>query len=189
MQSLVEKEAQKYKKTWDIPSYHDYSHGENYADLFMEITGAEKGETVIDLGCGTGRGGQALKAKGLRPFYLDLENYNDNHPFIKQSLWERIPQRNPRYNYGLCCDVMEHLPPEYTMLAIRNMLDACDGLFLSICFQDETFGYMVGESLHLTVMPFTWWRDHLKEMGNLVEARDFSPPGERNLKVGVFYVK
>ena len=197
MLSLYEKEAEKYKQTWDIPSYHDYSHGENYADLFMEITGAQPGDTVIDLGCGTGRGGQELEAKGLRPTYLDLENYNDNHPFLEQSLWERIPQRNPRYNFGLCCDVMEHLPPEYTMLAIRNMLDACEGLFLSICFQDESFGAIIGETLHLTVMPFTWWRDHLSEMGNLVEARDFSPPTERSesgkkistLKVGVFYVK
>jgi hypothetical protein len=68
------------------------------------------------------------------------------------------------------------------------MLDACNGLFLSICFQDEAFSEIVGEPLHLTVMPFVWWRDHLAMMGNLVEARDFSPHPENKLKVGVFYL-
>jgi hypothetical protein len=26
--------------------------------------------------------------------------------------------------------------------------------------------------LHQTVQPFTWWRDSLKELGTIVEARD-----------------
>jgi SAM-dependent methyltransferase len=184
--SLVEVETEKYEKTWSIPDYHRYSHGEHYSEMFMEITGAKPGESVIDLGCGTGRGGQALEEQGLIPTYLDLKNYNNLEPFIDQPLWEPI---EGHWDYGLCCDVMEHLPPEYTMLAIKNMLDACEGLFLSVCFQDEAFGALVGEPLHLTVMPFVWWRDNLREMGNLIEARDLSPPSkERQLKVGVFYV-
>ena len=184
--SLHEHEAEKYEKTWSIPEYHDFSHGEFHADLFMEITGASKGETVIDLGCGTGRGGKALKKRGLKPAYLDLANYNKNRPFIEQPLWMPI---DGKWDYGLCCDVMEHLPQEYTMLAIHNMLEACDGLFLSICFDDEGFGQIVGEPLHLTVKPFTWWRDCLREIGTLEEARDFSPSSrQRDLAVGIFYL-
>ena len=183
---LVDSEALKYEQTWSIPDYHAYSHGENHAGLFMEMTGAKNGASVIDLGAGTGRGGKILEDKGLVPTYLDLANYNDLDPFIAQPLWEPI---KGAWDYGLCCDVLEHLPPEYTMLAIRNILDACGSVFFSVCFQDEAFSEIVGEPLHLTIMPFVWWRDHFREMGNLIEARDFSPsPTPNQLKVGVFYV-
>ena len=186
--NIAESERIKYEKTWSIPQYHNFSHGENHADLFMEMTGAKPGESVIDLGCGTGRGGKALEKKGLVPTYLDLANYNDMDPFIKQPLWEPIGSRYHEFDYGLCCDVMEHLPIEYTMLAIRNMLHACGSVFFSICFQDEAFGDIVGEPLHLTVRPFVWWRDHLEMMGTVIDARDFSPSPDNALKVGVFHV-
>ena len=184
--NLHEHEAGKYADVWQIPSYHNFSHGEFHADLFMEITGASPGETVIDLGCGTGRGGKALKKHGLKPTYLDLVKVGNLKPFRKQPLWKPIIGL---WDYGICCDVMEHLPAEFTMLAIHNMLEACGGLFLSICFQDESFGELVGEPLHLTVRPFTWWRDNLREVGTLEEARDFSPPDRKDqLKVGIFYL-
>lgn len=184
---LAEHEAAKYGQVWGIPDYHAYSHGEAWADsdLFAEVTGCKPGESVIDLGCGTGRGGKLLAEKcGLVPTFLDLVKVGDLAPFIEQPLWRPIPGE---WDHGLCCDVLEHLPPEFTMLAVANMLAACRrGVFLSICFQDEAFSEMVGEPLHLTVMPFTWWRDRLRTLGEVVEARDMSP--NNRLQVGVFYV-
>jgi hypothetical protein len=69
-----------------------------------------------------------------------------------------------------------------TMLVIARMLRLVKkGLFLSICTVPDTNGAWVGQPLHLTVQPFTWWRDQLSELGRVVECRDL-------LTSGVYYV-
>lgn len=171
-------EKQKYADIWDIPDYCRASPGKGYADLFRRMACPEAG-TVIDLGCGAGEGGRALEAFGLHVVYLDHVRVGDLDPFIEQPLWRSIPGV---YDYGYCCDVMEHIPQEFSMLCVRNMLNACREVFLSISFTPDRFGVYVGEPLHLTIRSFAWWRDRLREMGTLVDARDL-------LGEGVFLVR
>jgi hypothetical protein len=180
MIDILKHEQGKYEQIWDLPAYSDNSPGSKYADMFMQITGAQPKDSVIDLGCGAGAGGRALVEHKLLVTYLDFVQVPDvPEPFIQQSLWEPISAGT--WKYGFCCDVMEHLPPEFSMLAVHNMLEACDGVFFSIAFAPDYFGRFVGEPLHLNVKPFVWWRDRLAGMGNLIEARDL-------LGEGVFYV-
>ncbi len=183
-ESVLEHERAKYEQAWAIPRYSDNSPGENYAEMFEDMVYPQPGDSLIDLGCGAGAGGKMLtKRLGLNVTYLDLFRVDGvPEPFIEQALWAPLPKRNPLWKYGYCCDVMEHIPPEFSMLVIRNIMDACETAFFSIDFTKDNFGKLVGEPLHITLMPYTWWRDQLSEMGELIEARDL-------LGEGVFLVK
>jgi hypothetical protein len=72
---------------------------------------------------------------------------------------------------------MEHLPPEYTMLALHRMFEACRTTWLQIALHDDGFGKFIGKPLHLTVQNFAWWRDRIATLGELVEARDLCGTG------------
>jgi hypothetical protein len=184
MQKLREVERDKYVACWEMADYNVVSHGEDWSDAFGEIVKPKAGQTVLDCGCGWGRGGRSLEKKyGLAPSFLDFENYNDLEPFIAQPLWQKIEVPNGKYDYGLCCDVLEHVPEEFSMLAFRNILDACDHVFLSVCFlPDAPVHQYAGKPLHLTVHPFPWWLEKMREVCEVIDARDLV--GE-----GIFYVK
>ena len=179
MTTILEKERDKYAACFQLDEYLKHSPGQHWAKKFGKIANPELGDLVADFGCGSGRGGQELeKLYGVHVTYIDMANYFDLKPFIAQPLWRKIPKR---YRFGFCCDVMEHIPQEYTMLAVQNMLDCCGTVFFSISFLPDHFGQFLGETLHLTVKPFVWWRDRLGEIGNVIDARD-------TLGEGIFYV-
>lgn len=192
--SVTAAERSKYEKIWAIPEYSNHSPGEHFADLFMDVTEAKAGDHVIDLGAGSGKGAVALAAEGLVPVLVDLTpdglvEEARAFPFVQASLWgEWWPEAFWKLEsdapvFGYCCDVMEHIPTEYTMLAAKAMIMSCKGgVFFAINFLPDNFGQKIGESLHLTVKPFTWWRDRLAELGELVTARDL-------LGQGVFFVR
>ena len=49
-----------YKKVWEIPEYRQTSPGEKVSHIFLEQAKPKAGSSVLDLGCGTGRGGLNL---------------------------------------------------------------------------------------------------------------------------------
>jgi hypothetical protein len=112
-------------------------------------------------------------------------------PFVEAVLWRDLqpavrafahPNRTT-VDYIYCCDVLEHLPPQFTMLAIDQLLRVAQrGVFLSISLVPDNFGAWVGAPLHQTVQSFTWWRDGLAELGTVLEARDL-------LSTGLYWVR
>lgn len=189
MSSLIARERAKYEDVWAVPGYAQHSPGERVLPVFLDMTGAQGG-SVLDAGCGSGKGGLALAAAGFDVLLCDLTREGlvpeaARLPFAETLLWEDLRARcGDRFGFGetfdfvYCCDVLEHIPPTFTMLVVRRLLDvAKHGVFLSISTMPDHFGVWVGEPLHLSVQSFVQWRDQLHAIGRLREARDLLTSG------------
>ncbi len=182
--SLLETERTLYASTWDHDAYANYSPGEFFLPLFLNMItaahGDPKGRTVLDAGCGSGKGALALQAAGFRVEMCDMTPNGllpetKAIPFADVVLWREMPGV---YDYVYCCDVLEHIPTPFTMLVVHHLLrSARIAVCLSIYLTEDAWGPIIGETLHKTVQSFVEWRDQLAEMGRVVEARDCGKTG------------
>lgn len=150
-------EKEKYELMWSMEQYRTMSPGELLVDFFVENFKPEG--KVIDFGCGTGRAGKRMKEKGLEPLLMDFtENSRDEDndlPFVLQDLTEPI---NEKAEYGFCTDVMEHLPFQDVEKVIQNIMNSAEKVFFQISTTDDSCGILIGQRLHLTVEPHSWWK-------------------------------
>lgn len=197
--STAKVEKTKYEHMWEVPDYARTSPGANIADAFVKISGCKPGETLID--CGTGSGKAALKLAneyGLKVSTLDItsssmipkaqEQFGEDH--LEASIWDNWPDCCGKegyyaFKYAYCCDVMEHIPVQWTMLSLANLFRSAEYVFIQVDVEPEGWGDLIGEVLHLTVMPFVWWRDHITEFGEILDCRDMIATPRRCL----FYVR
>lgn len=185
--TLIERERTKYETIWAIDAYAEHSPGEMVLPIFRDMTGAESG-TVLDAGCGSGKGAIALAAAGFDVTLCDLTpdglvTAAKSLPFVAASLWDDLTlvaylAAGGKVDYVYCCVVLEHIPTAFTMLVIARLLAVAKrGLFLSISTVPDVHGVLVGEPLHQTVHSFVQWRDDLSELGRVVQARDLLVSG------------
>ena len=165
-------EAEKYAAAWDLPDYRKFSPAEHFLSAFP----GEAGESVIDFGCGTGRATLELHRRGMDVRLVDLApNCLDDD--VRAELGDRLEVGNlwdydGAADWAVCCDVMEHLPTEYVMAAILNIGRICDQGWFTICNKEDHFGESIGETLHLTVKPYSWWLERMNEVSTVIESRD-----------------
>jgi SAM-dependent methyltransferase len=173
---VTETEQAKYRDIWTFPKYREHSPGEHAVPRFVRLLQPDVDTEVCDFGCGEGRGAVALAKAGCRVDGVDMVDVRSEdaqtmmRDFWCQSLWSLRLER--RWPLGFCVDVLEHLPTEFTMLAITRMLSHCERLYLEISTEPDNLGGLIGQPLHLTVQPFTWWRDRLSEIATVRDARD-----------------
>lgn len=185
--NIVDVERVKYEDMWSVEAYASHSPGEMFLPLFLDMIGSSR-SSIIDAGCGSGKGALALHGAGFNVRCCDLTDAGlmpeaRTFPFNKVCLWDDLVPTVGFVDWVYCCDVLEHIPTEFTMLVISRLLDiARKGVFLSISFAPDVMGAWIGKPLHQTVQSFMWWRDNLNAIGELVEARDL-------LNSGVFLVK
>lgn len=184
MASIQEQERARYEDVWGtLTQYGDQAPGEQWAAAFMDIARPLRHATVLDAGAGSGKGALALSAHGLDVTLCDLtpDGLVDDAralPFASACLWSDLERAVGVHDWVFCCDVLEHVPTEFTMLAIARMLEvARRGLFCSITFEPDNFGQLLGAPLHLTVQPYSWWLTRLRELGAVIEARDLLESG------------
>jgi 2-polyprenyl-3-methyl-5-hydroxy-6-metoxy-1,4-benzoquinol methylase len=184
--NIQQHEREKYENIWQTDQYNEsFSPGEKYLPLFLDMTGRGpktgfQGAHVLDAGCGAGKGALALLEAGFRVSCADVTDagllpaLRDSLtvPFHTVCLWNSLRALG-WFDYVYCTDVLEHIPPQFTMLVVARLLALVrQELFLSIAFVPDVMGVWVGKPLHETVQPFVWWRDNLASVGELVQARD-----------------
>lgn len=184
MSNLVDRERETYDSMWSVPAYSLHSPGEKFLPIFLDMAGTLMRTTVLDAGCGSGKGAIALQDAGFKVSCCDLIKVEDwppeldRVPFTEVVLWEDLRRKVGFHDWVYCCDVMEHIPPTFVMLVVSRLLEVAKrGVFLSISFQPDVMGAWVGKTLHQTLQSFTDWRDQLDTVGALVEARDLIGSG------------
>jgi hypothetical protein len=157
-----------YEEMWKRPEYRVVAPGEDVAQLFASIARPPKGATLVDLGCGTGRGGLALAVFAeLNVTMVDfasnsldedilpiLEAQPHAIRFVQADLTKSVPVKA---EYGYCTDVMEHIPPADVDAVLNNCLMAAEHVFFQISTVDDVCGALIGHPLHLSVHPYEWW--------------------------------
>jgi SAM-dependent methyltransferase len=157
---------------WSFPGYRAVSPGEQHAQTFCQVVNLPANATVVDFGCGTGRGALAImRATGCAVILTDFaENCRDPEaeglPFVRADL---SCDRLPVGDVGYCSDVMEHIPPHQVDTVLRNIMNSVPACFFNIDFCDDICGAMIGEKLHLSVHNSEWWMERFGALGYRVE--------------------
>jgi len=166
-------ERDKYRLMWSVEEYRNVSPGEACVDQILERLSPSG--LVIDYGCGTGRASLALARRNVPVLLVDFaDNCRDeeamNLPFLEWDLSKPLPCAS---NFGICCDVMEHVPEDQIDAVLRNILAASRKVYFQISTVADQFGTMIGGSLHLSVKPAAWWYAKLHDLGFGVEWMEF----------------
>jgi uncharacterized Rossmann fold enzyme len=158
-------ERDKYRLMWQFDGYRDVSPGEGIVPLFLEI--ARPKGLIVDFGCGTGRASLALRKAGHDVFLVDFaDNCRDDEarelPFLEWDLTRPMPMRAP---FGLCTDVMEHIPTDDVPTVLANIMDVAGSVFFQISTIQDKFGDVIHQRLHCTVRPHAWWAEQFRSIG------------------------
>jgi SAM-dependent methyltransferase len=188
-----EQEKDKYERMWAIDDYRCHSPGQRLVKTFLELAEWQPGDTLIDLGCGTGRATIELQTAGLFVYAYDITEkcldaeVRGKIPFIQGCLWEM--DLASKKDWIFCCDVMEHIPPEHVDAVLDRIARITKkGAFFQIALWPDGFGSRIGETLHLTVMRAEWWLEkiqkkfHVKQEAGSGDGRLICLTGKGNKK-------
>ena len=175
-------EQEKYQTMWQYDMYRNHCPGERVIDSFLEHVKPDG--IIIDYGCGTGRTSLALLDKGHDVMLLDFtDNCRDQEalslPFIQWDLTIPIPAKA---DYGICTDVMEHIPPDDVETVITNIMDSAESVFFQISTVEDSFGEYVDADLHLSIHPHARWHSIISSIATIVWEQDLG-------EVSLFHVK
>jgi hypothetical protein len=87
---------------------------------------------------------------------------------VQANLWD-LP-KSVTGTYGVCCDVMEHIPPEKVDAVLSNISKAVTACYFRIEFEPDSMGALIGAPLHLSVHDEEWWAKKLHEHFRLVRV-------------------
>lgn len=159
-------EQEKYRRMWtEVPDYRRTSPGEALVPTFLHTADWAPGDSLMDVGCGTGRAGLVLSRAGFLVFLFDITSEARDPevsrlPFIEGCLWDGLGLRR---DWIYCCDVLEHIPPEHVDKSLDAIKECARlGAFLQIALFKDGYGAWIGDTLHLTVERPEWWKQKIE---------------------------
>ena len=178
LDATTKTESEKYRRMWANDGYRKFSPGAEEVERAHRVADIGAGESVIDFGAGTGRATAWLKDQGVKVLAVDFvpEALEVDVPFLKACLWQMDVAGVPGADVGLCCDVMEHIPPGRVGQVLLQIAARCRrGCYFRIATRPDVMGQLIGERLHLTVESADWWRLALSRHWSqidLIESND-----------------
>ncbi len=144
--------------------YKRNSHWLNFFGVVAdEINRSLRPSTVFDAGCALGFLVESFWDRGIECYGIDISEYaisqvrRDMQPYCRrQSILDPI---NGRYDLVTCIEVLEHLQPDDTELAISNITSASDAILFSSTPDDLT------ETTHFNVRPVIGWLTLFQKFG------------------------
>lgn len=170
--SLEAIEQDKYERMWSRKEYRRWSPGLEAAPrawLHME-----RGQSLYDLGCGTGRAGVWFAGRGMDVALVDFVPSAVEYqslPFFEACLWE---MSLPRRDWGFCADVMEHIPSGHVDETLKRIASVCTRAYLQIHCHADGCGRLIGETLHMTVREPNWWLDRVDRFFDVTHVTESS---------------
>lgn len=163
-------EGAKYRKLWKLDAYRRVSPGEQTVPLLLEHMPLRPESHLIDFGCGTGRGGDLIfRTVGCRITFMDFVGHcldvgvkarvdanTEKLSFHQVDLEQPI---SIKAAFGLCADVMEHIPPASVESVLNHVLLAANHVWFQISTTEDAMGVLIDAPLHLSVHPHAWWRE------------------------------
>jgi cyclopropane fatty-acyl-phospholipid synthase-like methyltransferase len=118
---------------------------------------------VTDFGCGNGTSLSWLRSEGFTAAGVEIATNA-----IKQNA-DRIhvadlrdEYTGPISEYGICTDLMEHIPTDDVPRVLANISAATKcGVLFGIARLPDKDGDAMGLTLHLTIKDREWWDEHI----------------------------
>lgn len=172
-EAIAESERIKYERIFKLHNYGLVGHARKFTPKAMQRM--TPGSTVADFGCGRGASMPPFAAAGFKmipvdhvsALSLDIAKLPNVGSLVKVNLWLDVL---PHADYGLCTDVMEHIPESVVDTTLLNISKAVRvGCLWSICHAEDVFGAKINDRLHMTVKPHSWWLPKLQGLWRNVE--------------------
>lgn len=162
---------QEYYENYDMGlgkvNYKTCTELKDTLDSFAESIAKLGPKTVLDVGCAMGHLVDALRARGIEAYGIDLSEYaisqvsDQIRPYCAVcSATEELPDHFPQhFDMVVTIEVMEHIPPENADLAVSHLCKWGDTVLFSSTpddFEDPT---------HVNVRPREYWASLFAQNG------------------------
>ena len=119
---------------------------------------------VLDVGCALGFLVEAFWDRGVEAWGVDISPYAVANVRSDVRNYCRLgsaaePIENGPFDLVTCIEVLEHMPEQEALLAIRHMTQACD----TILFSSSPYDFE--EPTHINVKPALYWLQSFEEHG------------------------